>query len=103
MNLRWRATGGDLSTFDHSCGSARASSIRIFVLAALADSGPMHGHPLRLLADEEHVSELADLTVGGLYGATKRLAVESLIEEVRRSLSRTGLTEEEIACERWPT
>lgn len=59
------------------------SSIRIFILGALADRGPMHGHQLRLLADEEHVSEWADITVGGLYGAIKRLAAESLIEEVR--------------------
>lgn len=59
------------------------SSIRIFILCALVDRGPMHGHQLRLLADEEHVSEWADITVGGLYGAIKRLAAESLIEEVR--------------------
>ena len=59
------------------------SSIRIFILGALADRGPMHGHQLRLLADEEHVSQWADITVGGLYGAIKRLAAESLIEEIR--------------------
>lgn len=59
------------------------SSIRIFILGALADRGQMHGHQLRLLADEEHVSEWADITVGGLYGAIKRLASEDLIEEVR--------------------
>lgn len=59
------------------------SSIRIFILSALADRGPMHGHQLRRLADEEHVSEWADITVGGLYGALKRLAAESLITEDR--------------------
>ncbi|GAA5226058.1 PadR family transcriptional regulator [Paeniglutamicibacter antarcticus] len=59
------------------------SSIRIFILGALADRGAMHGHQLRLLATEEHVSEWADITVGGLYGAIKRLAAESLIEELR--------------------
>lgn len=59
------------------------SSIRIFILSALADGGPMHGHQFRRLADEEHVSEWADITVGGLYGAIKRLAAEGLIEEVR--------------------
>lgn len=59
------------------------SSIRVFILGALADRGPIHGHQLRLLADEEHVSEWADITIGGLYGAIKRLAAESLIEEVR--------------------
>ena len=43
----------------------------------------MHGHQLRLLAEEEHVSLWTDITVGGLYGAIKRLAAEDLIEEVR--------------------
>lgn len=59
------------------------SSIRIFILGALADRGPIHGHQLRLLADEEHVSEWADITVGGLYGAIKRLAAEDLIQAIR--------------------
>jgi DNA-binding PadR family transcriptional regulator len=59
------------------------SSIRIFILAALQERGPMHGHQLRLLAEEEHVGLWTDITVGGLYGAIKRLAAEDLIEEVR--------------------
>jgi DNA-binding PadR family transcriptional regulator len=59
------------------------SSIRIFILAALEERGPMHGHQLRLLAEEEHVGLWTDITVGGLYGAIKRLAAEDLIEEIR--------------------
>jgi DNA-binding PadR family transcriptional regulator len=59
------------------------SSIRIFILAALQKRGPMHGHQLRLLAEEEHVGLWTDITVGGLYGAIKRLAAEDLIEEIR--------------------
>ncbi|HYR13924.1 MAG TPA: helix-turn-helix transcriptional regulator, partial [Mycobacterium sp.] len=59
------------------------SSIRIFLLAALEERGPMHGHQLRLLAEEEHVALWTDITVGSLYGAIKRLAAEELIEEVR--------------------
>lgn len=43
----------------------------------------MHGHQLRLLAEEEHVGLWTDITVGGLYGAIKRLAAEELIEEIR--------------------
>jgi len=43
----------------------------------------MHGHQLRLLAEEEHVALWTDITVGSLYGAIKRLAAEELIEEVR--------------------
>ncbi|OBG93358.1 hypothetical protein A9X05_09755 [Mycobacterium sp. E3298] len=59
------------------------SSIRIFILAGLEERGPMHGHQLRLLAEEEHVALWTDITVGALYGAIKRLAAEDLIEEVR--------------------
>ena len=61
------------------------SSIRIFILAALEERGPLHGHQLRLLAEaeEEHVGLWTDITVGGLYGAIKRLAAEDLIEEIR--------------------
>lgn len=43
----------------------------------------MHGHQLRLLAEEEHIDLWTDITVGGLYGAIKRLAAEGLIEELR--------------------
>jgi DNA-binding PadR family transcriptional regulator len=59
------------------------SSIRLFILDALATNGPMHGHQLRLLAEKEHVQEWTDITVGALYGAMKRLAAEDLIEELR--------------------
>jgi len=43
----------------------------------------MHGHQLRLLAEEEHVHEWTDITVGALYGAIKRLVAEGLLEDVR--------------------
>jgi DNA-binding PadR family transcriptional regulator len=43
----------------------------------------MHGHALRLLADEEHIDEWADVSPGAIYGAFKRLAAEELIEAVR--------------------
>ncbi|MBB5775404.1 PadR family transcriptional regulator [Nonomuraea jabiensis] len=59
------------------------SSIRIFILSALSERGPMHGHHLRLLSEEEHLDLWTDITTGGLYGAIKRLAAEGLIEEVR--------------------
>jgi DNA-binding PadR family transcriptional regulator len=59
------------------------SSIRIFILGALEERGPMYGHQLRLLAEEEHVALWTDITVGSLYGALKRLATEELIEEIR--------------------
>lgn len=43
----------------------------------------MHGHAMRLLAEEEHVENWADVSVGAIYGAIKRLAAEELIEAVR--------------------
>ena len=59
------------------------SSIRVFLLGALAERGPMHGHQLRLLAEKEHVHMWTDFHVGGIYGALKRLLAEDLVEEVR--------------------
>ncbi|MHC5796917.1 PadR family transcriptional regulator [Lacisediminihabitans sp. FW035] len=59
------------------------SSIRLFVLGSLADRGAMHGHGLRLLAEQEHIDEWTDFTVGAVYGVLKRLATEGLIEVVR--------------------
>jgi DNA-binding PadR family transcriptional regulator len=43
----------------------------------------MHGHQLKLLAEEERIHLWTDVTVGSLYGAIKRLAKEGLIEEIR--------------------
>jgi DNA-binding PadR family transcriptional regulator len=59
------------------------SSIRVFVLGALAERGPMHGHQLRLLAEQEHVHMWTDFHVGGIYGALKRLLAEGLVDAVR--------------------
>jgi len=59
------------------------SSIRLYILGALADEGDMHGHQLRQLAEKEHVDEWTDISVGALYGALKRLHAEGLIDEVR--------------------
>ncbi|TPX00608.1 PadR family transcriptional regulator, partial [Schumannella luteola] len=54
-----------------------------YILASLAERGPMHGHALVALAEQEHVHEWTDISVGGLYGAARRLAAEGLIEAVR--------------------
>lgn len=59
------------------------SSIRLFVLDALARHGEVHGHQLRLLAEQEHVHLWTDISVGALYGAIKRLAADGLVAEVR--------------------
>lgn len=68
---------------DYSCKSKAVSSIRIYILGSLAERGPMHGHQLRLLAEQEHTHLWTDITVGGIYGAMKRLADEGKIGRVR--------------------
>ena len=72
-----------MTTRDYSRESTRVSSIRLYILGALDIEGEMHGHQLRQLAEKEHIDMWADITVGGLYGAIKRLATEGLIEEAR--------------------
>ncbi|MGA9872181.1 MAG: PadR family transcriptional regulator [Rhodococcus sp. (in: high G+C Gram-positive bacteria)] len=59
------------------------SSIRLFVLGSLAQRGEMHGHQLKLLAEEERVHMWTDISVGSLYGALKRLHAEGLTADVR--------------------
>ena len=43
----------------------------------------MHGHGLKLLAEEEHIDLWADVAASGIYGVIKRLSSEQLIEELR--------------------
>jgi DNA-binding PadR family transcriptional regulator len=52
-------------------------------LGSLAERGPMHGHALNALAEEEHVHLWTDIAPSGVYGAIKRLAHEGLIVEER--------------------
>jgi DNA-binding PadR family transcriptional regulator len=73
------------------------SSIRLFVLAALEEHGPAHGHQIRLLAEEEHIHLWTDISVGSLYGVLKRLAAEDLINEVRSE--REGAYPERVVYE----
>lgn len=72
-----------LISTDYSCESSRVSSIRLFLLGSFDERGPLHGHALRLLAEEEHIDEWADVTPGALYGAIKRLASDGLIAALR--------------------
>jgi DNA-binding PadR family transcriptional regulator len=59
------------------------SSIRLFILGTLAASGPLHGHQIRQQAQSDRTEQWADVHVGSVYGALKRLASEELIREVR--------------------
>ena len=65
------------------------SSVRLYILGALAEEGPMHGHQLRLLAEQERVHYWTDISVGSLYGVIKRLSTEGLITELRLERSAT--------------
>ncbi len=59
------------------------SAVRLFVLSALAEHGPMHGHQIRNQAQSDRAETWTEVKVGALYGALKRLAGEGLIAEVR--------------------
>jgi DNA-binding PadR family transcriptional regulator len=59
------------------------SSIRLFILTSYAEHGEMHGHQVRLQAEQEHLPLWTDISVSGMYGAIKRLATEGLLEVVR--------------------
>ena len=59
------------------------SSIRLFILGTLAASGPLHGHQIRHQAQSDRTEQWADVHVGSVYGALKRLANEGLVREVR--------------------
>ncbi len=41
----------------------------------------MHGHRLRLEAERKHLTMWTDITVGAVYGALARLAVEGLLRQ----------------------
>ncbi|WP_283194380.1 PadR family transcriptional regulator [Rhizobium sp. AN80A] len=58
------------------------SSIRLFILSSFDLVGPMHGHRLRLEAEQRHVSLWTDISVGAVYGAMTRLAGEGLLKQV---------------------
>ncbi|WP_165314398.1 PadR family transcriptional regulator [Agromyces protaetiae] len=55
------------------------SSIRLYILSSLIERGPMHGHALKNLAEQEHVHEWTDISVGALYGALKRMHADGLV------------------------
>ena len=56
---------------------------RLFILGALADGGPMHGHKIRAAAQMDRVELWADVKPGSLYGALRRMADEGVVEVVR--------------------
>jgi DNA-binding PadR family transcriptional regulator len=71
-----------LTQADYSCLSIGVSSVRLYILGALA-SGPMHGHQIRREAQTNRTELWTDIKVGSLYGALNRMAEEGIIEAVR--------------------
>lgn len=59
------------------------SSVRLFILGALARGGPMHGHQIRRDAQTDRTELWTDIKVGSLYAALNRMAAEGVIEMVR--------------------
>lgn len=59
------------------------SSVRLYVLGALAELGPMHGHQIRREAQTNRTELWTDIKVGSLYAALNRMAEEGIIEAVR--------------------
>ena len=59
------------------------NSTRLFVLGALARSGPMHGHQIRREAQTDRTELWTDVKAGSLYGALHRMQEEGIIRAVR--------------------
>lgn len=60
------------------------SSIRLFILAAVAEHGPVHGHLIRQFAERMQAPLWTDISVGAIYGAINRLAKEGLLRETKQ-------------------
>jgi DNA-binding PadR family transcriptional regulator len=76
-----------LTQTEYSCLSTRVSSVRLYILGALAQSGPMHGHQIRREAQTNRTELWTDIKVGSLYAALNRMAEEGIIEAVRTERS----------------
>jgi DNA-binding PadR family transcriptional regulator len=51
----------------------------VYILSSLAERGPLHGHALRSLAEQEQLHEWTEISTGALYGALKRMLTDELI------------------------
>lgn len=56
---------------------------RLFILGALARSGPMHGHQMRRAAQTDRTDMWSEVKPGALYQALHRMVQDGAIEPVR--------------------
>ncbi len=68
---------------EYSWQTGTVNETRLFVLAALAKRGPMHGHQLRRDARLDRADLWSRVKPGSLYSALHRMADEGLIRALR--------------------
>lgn len=61
---------------------------RIAILGLLCRHGPQYGYELRKRIEEQNLNDIADVQLGSIYAALKRLADEGLVEP--HGVSRSG-------------
>ncbi len=62
-----------------------ADCTRIVILGLLCRHGPQYGYELRKRIVDQNLNDLADVQLGSIYAALKKLAREGLLEEHERS------------------
>jgi DNA-binding PadR family transcriptional regulator len=65
-------------------GTGAPDNARIAILGLLARYGPKHGYDLRRLIQEQNIDFFANVQLGSIYAAIKKLAADGLIR-ARRS------------------
>ena len=60
---------------------------RIAVLGLLCRHGAQHGYELRKRIVEQHINDIADVQLGSIYAALKKLADEGLVDKVGETQS----------------
>lgn len=60
------------------------NSARLFILGALARSGPMYGHQIRRSAQLDRTELWTDIKQGSLYGALHRMKADGAVTVIRK-------------------
>jgi DNA-binding PadR family transcriptional regulator len=62
-------------------GTGAPDNARIAILGLLARYGPKHGYDIRRLIEEQHIDFFANVALGSIYAAIKKLAADGLVRE----------------------